>query len=42
MVVFLLPERDGVINCEAIGAVYGTAEKPVNQLSPPVVGQCEF
>jgi hypothetical protein len=31
MVVFLLPEREGVINREAIGAVYGTGEKPVNQ-----------
>ena len=42
MVVFLLFGRDGVINREAIGAVYGTVEKPVNQPSFVVVGQCEF
>ena len=42
MVVFLLFGRDGVINREAIGAVYGTVEKPVNQPSLPVEVQSEF
>ena len=42
MVVFLLPERDGVINREAIGAVYGTVEKPVNQRLLEVTGRFPY
>ncbi|MCI0427702.1 MAG: hypothetical protein L0Z46_06785 [Nitrospiraceae bacterium] len=42
MVVFLLFGRDGVINRDDIGAVYGTAEKPVNQQPLEVVGQFPY
>ena len=33
MVVFLLLEREGVINREGIRPVYGTVQKPVNLTS---------
>ena len=33
MVVFLLFEREGVINREGIRPVYGTVQKPVNLTS---------